>query len=52
MVTKVENSEDGLSYKLQVNLSTDFARLRDVCVLTTPNRVEIDSLQQKIESEK
>ena len=51
-VTKVENSEDGLSYKLQVNLSTDFARLRDVCVLTTPNRVEIDSLQQKIESEK
>lgn len=51
-VTKVENSEDGLSYKLQVNLSTDFARLRDVCVLTTPNWVEIDSLQQKIESEK
>ena len=51
-VTKVENSEDGLSYKLQVNLSTDFAQLRDVCVLTTPNRVEIDSLQQKIESEK
>ena len=51
-VTKVENSEDGLSYKLQVNLSTDFARLRDVCVLTTPNRVEIDSLQQKIETEK
>lgn len=26
-VTKVENSEDGLSYKLQVNLSTDFARI-------------------------
>ena len=51
-VGKVENSEDGLSYKLQVNLSTDFARLRDVCVLTTPNRVEIDSLQQKIETEK
>ena len=51
-VGKVTNSEDGLSYKLQVNLSTDFARLRDVCVLTTPNRVEIDSLQQKIETEK
>ncbi len=48
-VTKVENSEDGLSYKLQVNLGTDFARLRDVCVLATPNRTEIDSLQQKAE---
>ncbi|MCD8317679.1 MAG: rod shape-determining protein MreC [Paraprevotella sp.] len=51
-VHKVENSDDGLSYKLDVNLGTDFSRLRDVCVLTMPNRVEIDSLQQKVESEK
>ena len=48
-VSRIENSEDGLSYELQVNLGTDFARLRDVCVLTSPNRVELDSLQQKIE---
>ncbi len=46
-VTKVENSEDGLSYKSQVNLSTDFARLRDVCVLATPDRAEIDSLHRE-----
>ena len=51
-VAKVENSEDGLSYDLRVNLGTDFARLRDVCVLTSPNRLEIDSLQQEIETGK
>ena len=48
-VKKIENSEDGLSYRLQVNLGTDFARLREVCVLTSPNRVEIDSLQRQVE---
>lgn len=51
-VRRIENSEDGLSYKLQVNLGTDFARLRDVCVLATPNRVELDSLQRKVETER
>ena len=51
-VRKIENSDDGLSYKLRVKLATDFARLRDVCVLATPNRVEIDSLQRKMELEK
>ena len=29
----VFNSTDGLSYRLQVKLSTDFSRLRDVCVI-------------------
>lgn len=38
-VKEIANSEDGISYKLKVNLGTDFARLRDVCVLATPNRV-------------
>lgn len=51
-VKRIENSEDGLSYKLRVNLGIDFARLRDVCVLATPNRVELDSLQRKVETEK
>lgn len=32
-VQKTMNSEDGLSYRLQVHLSTDFGRLRDVCVI-------------------
>ncbi|MBR1388048.1 MAG: rod shape-determining protein MreC [Prevotella sp.] len=32
-IEKVFNSADGLSYKLQVRLSTDFGCLRDVCVI-------------------
>lgn len=32
-ILHVFNSEDGLSYRLQVKLSTDFARLRDVCII-------------------
>ena len=32
-VLHVFNSPDGLSYRVQVKLSTDFARLRDVCVI-------------------
>ena len=31
-IEKIFNSRDGLSYRLQVHLSTDFARLRSVCV--------------------
>lgn len=30
-IEKVFNSPDGLSYRLQVKLATDFANLRDVC---------------------
>lgn len=32
-IVHVYNSPDGLSYRLQVRLSTDFSRLRDVCVI-------------------
>lgn len=32
-ITSVGNSADGLSYRLTIDLSTDFGRLRDVCVL-------------------
>ena len=32
-VIHVYNSPDGLSYRMQVELSTDFSRLRDVCVI-------------------
>ena len=29
----VEDSDDGLSFKLEVKLSTNFGNLRDVCVI-------------------
>lgn len=32
-IIEVYNSKDGLSYRLKVQLSTDFSRLRDVCVI-------------------
>lgn len=32
-IKHVYNSENGLSYRLKVTLSTDFGRLRDVCVI-------------------
>lgn len=32
-VKRVLNSDDGLSYQLEIGLSTDFARLRDVAVI-------------------
>ena len=39
-IEKVFNSNDGLSYKLQVRLSTDFGCLRDVCVISERNVAE------------
>ena len=33
-VTNIYNSTDGLSYRLKVQLTTDFACLRDVCVIS------------------
>lgn len=37
-VKRILNSDDGLSYKLEVRLSTDFARLREVAVIK--NKIE------------
>lgn len=42
-VLHVFNSADGLSYRAQVKLSTDFARLRDVCL------VDDSALQERID---
>lgn len=42
-VLHVFNSADGLSYHVQVKLSTDFARLRDVCL------VDDSALQERID---
>lgn len=33
-IVGIYNSADGLSYRLKIHLSTDFACLRDVCVIT------------------
>lgn len=33
-IEEINDSEDGLSYRLKIHLSTDFAHLRDVCVIT------------------
>ena len=42
-VKRVLNSEDGLSYKLEIGLSTDFARLRDVCVIDWTNSSSVSN---------
>ncbi len=42
-VGTVNNSPDGLSYKVQVHQSTDFCRLRDVCVIAD------DSMKERME---
>jgi rod shape-determining protein MreC len=39
-IEKIFNSSDGLSYRLQIRLSTDFARLRDVCVINDKSLAE------------
>lgn len=45
-VKHVYNSPDGLSYRLQVQLSTDFSRVRDVCVINDKSIGERMQLQQ------
>jgi rod shape-determining protein MreC len=45
-VTKVFNSADGLAYRLRVVLSTDFGRLRDVCVIKDSGSEERQRLLQ------
>jgi rod shape-determining protein MreC len=39
-IEKIFNSNDGLSYRLQVRLSTDFSCLRDVCVINDKEMAE------------
>ena len=42
----VYNSADGLSYRLNIELSTNFGRLRDVCVIdNTEMQERIDLLR-------
>ena len=39
-IEKIFNSADGLSYRLQIRLSTDFSCLRDVCVINDKGLAE------------
>ena len=39
-IEKIFNSRDGMSYRLQIHLSTDFACLRDVCVIKEKGMAE------------
>ncbi|ERK40109.1 rod shape-determining protein MreC [Segatella baroniae F0067] len=45
-ILHVYNSSDGLSYRLNVKLSTDFANLRDVCVIDNTAMVERIQIMQ------
>ena len=43
-IKHVYNSDNGLSYRLRVKLSTDFGCLRDVCVISDPSMKERQQL--------
>lgn len=45
-ITGISNSVDGLSYRLKIRLSTDFARLRDVYVINDPTIAEQTQILQ------
>lgn len=45
-ILHVYNSSDGLSYRLNVKLSTDFANLRDVCVIDNTAMAEQIQIMQ------
>ena len=49
-VRAINNSDDGLSYKLQVQLGTDFSRLQDVCVVAQDFLPEVAELESKLDS--
>ena len=45
-IVDVEDSPDGMSYRLHVLLSTDFSILRDVCVITDKTFIECMRLEE------
>lgn len=47
-IMEVYNSSDGLSYRLKVALSTDFACLRDVCVISDKSFAERMTLERSM----
>ena len=49
-VSAIENSDDGLSYKLRVHLGTDFSRLQNVTVVAQKFLPEVRSLEEHADS--
>jgi rod shape-determining protein MreC len=47
-VENIADSHDGLSYRLQVKLFTDFGRLDNVRVISVKGKDEIHELEQQI----
>lgn len=47
-VRERRNSTDGQSYRIDITLGTNFANLRDVSVVSTPYKAEIDTLQHQL----
>ncbi|MGN1256833.1 MAG: rod shape-determining protein MreC [Bacteroidaceae bacterium] len=44
-VAQINNSPDGMAYRLEVQMSTDLSNIRDVCVIEYENHAELDSLE-------
>ncbi len=49
-VAEIENSDDGLSFKLRIHLGTDFSRLQNVCVVQQRFHSELHDLEQQADS--
>ncbi|MBQ7443186.1 MAG: rod shape-determining protein MreC [Bacteroidaceae bacterium] len=49
-VAAIENSDDGLSYKLRIHLGINFSRLADVAVIRQEFQPEVRELEQKADS--
>ncbi|MBO4801292.1 MAG: rod shape-determining protein MreC [Bacteroidaceae bacterium] len=49
-VSAIENSDDGLSYKLFVHLGTDFSRLQNVAVVAQEFQPEVKALEERADS--
>ena len=49
-VSAIENSDDGLSYKLRVHLGTDFSRLENVAVVAQQFQPEVRALEERADS--
>lgn len=48
-VAQIHDSADGLAYQLEVQLATDFANLRDVCVIMQKNHDELRKIRDNTE---
>ena len=46
-VAQIHDSADGLAYQLEVELSTDLANVRDVCLVMQEHEEELDSMTVK-----